>query len=989
MAARTDVAMVCRDHVLTEKIIVTTASSGGRQLRERLAAAGTPWMNLHAMTPAGLARHLLGAWHPVVRAAGSPGQLRRLMARVCKETLDDSSYFTGLRENGGLHRALLRAIGDCRMAGLDPAQVASGHFSDERKADDFRRVAQAFAAACKRDSCLMEADVMEEACAASERVTTDRIILVEEEFFEGMSALERRLLQHAGHVHLIAHRGSAVLRARRAERPEWELRAALRGILDEGRRWDEAELILAQPALLPFAYELTRQLDIPCTFDPGVPLQYSKAARTVSAYLRWISNDFDGAALIRMMYDGVPDFSEWKYDEVRGGRLSCAALLREAAVGWGRSRCLERIDARIEELERACESEEASERLHRQIREYRADRAWIARLLEVTPRQDSDGRLSLHALAGALHILVTQMSRDKYPGEQEALERIATMLDDYREGTELLLPVSDLAAMIEEDIRATTYPLVLQAPGMDAKRTTTPEPGHLHVSLIDRGGWSGRRCTVIVGVDADTLPARPVQNPVLLDSERQRLNAAYGTALPLASDGIQRSVSSWNALLHRLEGDVTLSWSDTGGADGRPRHPSRLLVEAVRGNMGGTAPGDEKVGHSTPGESGSSPFDLIPCGAVAQGACLSPAERWLQVRQRQGGKPTAVAMKTWLPLLARGEEAQRLRAGDVFTQFDGFVGDGAPIERVLERAISASGLETLASCPYRFFLERVLHLAEPEDWQRREDRWLDAAQRGQAVHRILQLFMQFKMGEEATAVSDADRQQLMQLCDEVLEEYAAANPVPSESVRREEERGIRAMPDIFLREEQTRHAHPVALERSFGHARGESDPLPPLELATSAGPLLISGTIDRVDVLDDGRLSVCDYKTGKNRIKPDLGLHGGRVLQHALYTEAVRALFPEAHAAEQLQAVYFFLSPREQGARVSIPYTRNELMDTLAAFRGLLSTGAFPHSAVKQDCEHCRFSDLCGDAETVSRQSATKLSNHDNSMLDAYRRIHD
>ena len=974
-----DIDTVCREHLFTEKIIVTPHASGGRQLRERCARDGTPWLNLHAFGVEGLARHVLGETHPHCRTRLTEGQALRMLAEICAEELGATSRYAALGGSRGFHRALFRAFEDCRLAGRNPADLPQQHFSDPAKAAEFRRLAEAFHARCRRDGCATRSEVIraaEESCAGSP--ASARILLVEPGMLDRLPHLERRLLEQAGSIVLLSppDENARTLRFRHAERTEWEIRESLRlAIADEGR-WEDTEIVLLRADLLPLVYEISRQLDIPATFDPGVPLHYSKAARTVTAYLRWISSDFDAAHLVRMMYDGVPDFSEWKSEGVRGGRLSCAALLRDAAIGWGRDRYLARIDARVRTLENIAASAEADSGKNRQLHECRANRAWIARLLDVTPVHDDAGRLSLHALADGMRVLVTEMSRDKFPGEQQALEEMARLIADYRHGTDVRDTPSSLARMIIEDIRSITFPLVLQDPGAEPLRVTTPQPGHVHVSLWEHGGYSGRKRTIVLGADADTLPRTTTQNPVLLDAERRDINTATGGALPLASDAAARSMQAFDALLQRLEGTVHLSWSACDTRDDTPRFPSRLLLDLLRRQEGNASLQVADLRH----HSG------VPDGAAPVATVLSMSEWWLQQRLRHGAPATRAGMRAESSLLNHGTTAEEHRQMSRFSPYDGFV-PGPTDGHTLPSPLSASRLETLAACPYRFFLRDVLRLREAEPWDREKDQWLDAAEKGQAVHRILHLFMAALHDENALPVREEHHALLTRIADEVLDAYAARIPVPDPAVRRECERSIRAMLAVFLRKECGSEGIPLALERSFGDARDEKSALPPLPLKLPGGIMHISGTIDRVDRLPDGSVLVRDYKTGRKNADPTKGLDGGRVLQHALYAEAARTFLLEDDGDAPLQAEYFYLSEKEQGSRVRMPLGEAELPSILENLCTLIRTGTFPHSMRKKDCNGCAYADLCGDSAEVSGQSARKVADESNHALDAFRRL--
>ncbi|MFZ1731175.1 MAG: hypothetical protein WAV84_13710 [Bacteroidota bacterium] len=284
----------------------------------------------------------------------------------------------------------------------------------------------------------------------------------------------------------------------RGKRNESEIRAALRNLMNDGLRFDETEFIMAGPELLSLSFEITRLYNIPCTFDPGVPLHYSKAARTVNSWLRWLADDYGAQHLIRMMYDGIPAPQEVRFQGERGGRLQMAALLRRAGIERGRDQLLPAVDRYIVQL-KAAESTASSQR---SVLQALANRGWLELLLDITPLRQADGLYSLHEIAAAAEALVLKLCRDAYPGEALALTQLAELMTEIQQRTDIRISAQDAAESILKRIRKTYYPMVLQSPGSDALPTIDPLPGHLHVSLPDNGGRSGRKKTFLLGFDA-------------------------------------------------------------------------------------------------------------------------------------------------------------------------------------------------------------------------------------------------------------------------------------------------------------------------------------------------------------------------------------------------------------------------------------------------------------------------------------------------------
>ena len=297
--------------------------------------------------------------------------------------------------------------------------------------------------------------------------------------------------------------------------------------------------------------------------------------------------------------------------------------------------------------------------------------------------------------------------------------------------------------------------------------------------------------------------------------------------------------------------------------------------------------------------------------------------------------------------------AREARLGATLTEWDGRVGSGS--RRVSEigvpgRPVSPSALETWATCPYRYFLHRVLRISPPPVADAEGE--ISALDRGVLVHRILEEFVNREMQSE----------------DELLElanaEFAAAQRT-----------GITGYPLLW---EIEREAIRAGL-RSFFAADADWLGGPPLESRSEQsfddvgmdipglGVVHFRGKIDRLDVLAD-EVRVRDFKTGSpNRYTSGpttqnaYTVANGRALQLPVYVAAARQMYPDVH----IRASYCFpLS--DNPAREGRPYTD---ADGLAEFHGTLRnilgtarSGVFPATPEEGDrgnCRYCDFNRLC------------------------------
>ncbi len=189
-------------------------------------------------------------------------------------------------------------------------------------------------------------------------------------------------------------------------------------------------------------------------------------------------------------------------------------------------------------------------------------------------------------------------------------------------------------------------------------------------------------------------------------------------------------------------------------------------------------------------------------------------------------------------------------------------------KRILKEGLSVSQLNVYANCPYQFYCSYVLQLKPLEEVSLD----LDPRQEGIILHEVLKRFWQEHLEGPLPALAAAQA-----VIEGLLrEEYEkAGEELPAGTLRTFRE-FIRE--DLFLTEQGFR---PRYLERR----------LPNFSLETDAGPVQISGFIDRIDQSPGGEYVLYDYKTG-GAPKPAEILNG-RDVQIAAYLLAAKKLIPQ------------------------------------------------------------------------------------------------
>ena len=502
----------------------------------------------------------------------------------------------------------------------------------------------------------------------------------------------------------------------------------------------------------------------------------------------------------------------------------------------------------------------------------------------------------------------------------------------------------------------------------------------------------------IVGMTEGAFPTPPSADPFfpsaaedpLKSRERQRASErlAFKTALASA-DG----------------GRVTLTVPDSAG--GRKAFPSPWLLE-LASQPSGIRPLFTTAFQALEQNPGS-PWLRVVTSAI-NGLRSAPPLSDLEDHRLQDAAAVdkhlqhqPIAARHDLPLGA-GLAATAARAASDFTIFDGNVADLAissgDVGRLLEaaRRVSASGIETWATCPFQFFLGRVLRVNATD---RPEDGWtVDPLERGSMIHRILERFFKAlkRTGrlEGLGEYSSADRKLLEDIAAENFADLERRGVTGHPLVWESTSAAIRADLRTFLvkdeRWRREQHLQPRFFEQPFGMDTPES--WPPLELDLAGIHVRFRGSIDRVDLDTAGRSAhLYDYKTGSVSTYGEINkdpVMAGKHVQLALYRRAVLAAIPDL---EEVGGAYWFVSSRGEFKMLptesSLLAADRRLGEVLeGAAQGILA-GAFPQVPGNEttrpgkfswdNCVYCDFDRICPagrDAVYERKQNAPGYALH-------------
>ncbi len=271
-------------------------------------------------------------------------------------------------------------------------------------------------------------------------------------------------------------------------------------------------------------------------------------------------------------------------------------------------------------------------------------------------------------------------------------------------------------------------------------------------------------------------------------------------------------------------------------------------------------------------------------------------------------------------------------------------------EEYKKHGISVSKLNLYQSCPFRFFCQEVLHLAEPLDAPFE----ITAKQEGTLLHKVLQIFWQnhregsLPKPEDAAMEGEEIASQLFS------EEGIFFAPHYKKTLRLFLRKDIMKLPPDF---------RPYLLEESFNN----------LPFFTPFGMIMVRGILDRIDIDPLGRYLIYDYKTGMTPSIRDV--KEGNHVQLVSYVVAAEGLVKGNCAGAAFYSIGersikgIFQKEFTQGMNLRSPNQLDKtaweafLTQGKAKIQEILTkmlTGEFPVAPLSLDvCAFCGYLSLC------------------------------
>ena len=989
-------ARIARRYPVGRKLVISQTRGGGRELLRRLSLEGPGWVGFEVVTQAQLALGLArdGMEQAALRAMDTFDERALLDEALDAALVAEGKGLGELAEGVGFRDRVHRAVLDLRLSGIGPKELDRARLADWSKRLFLLRVLQHYERLLGQRRLADTASVLRLALASLEddghrmpdSLGTEVTVIVpgvstrglRGELLAAIQARGAKVLETDPVVGLdvpdsvlwnrhsdgsacsflyapgqtTEDQPSSQLELFHAASITDELREVLRRVAEHGLAWDQVEIVTPDPAAYGSAlHALSSQLGIPVTYAVGLPVERTRPGRVVRAYLDWIEGGFQASPVRRLLEAG----------DLRPGRTrlyhapaDLARRFRGLRIGWGRKRYRSQIRAALSGLEQLVptkwEQPETFERRRaKEEGELRALRSILFPTLKATPaipdRAGEGGApVSPAEIARGLRAFLRRVP----PGDgadRSARERINNVLErveaTLRRRTDFRAAVTVLRRHLEIRIRAPRPDADVDDPGAP----WSSEGGHLHLSDMEHGGYTGRPAVFIVGADAEHLPGSGVQDPVLLDSDRRVL----GEGLPTSSELLRERIFRFAAFFARLGGArVTLSYRAWDATEARTIGPSPVLLAALRLQRR-----DSQLTFR----------DLYQ--TLGRVVCRLP----------RSDRPSLDSDDIWMAALGAGDVMRRGVDGvrTAFPRLDAGLslllerseGVPGPAHGVIEArpqeldprknkslVVSASRLEDLGACPLRYLHRSVLRMYPPDDPELDPDRWLNPRRRGGLLHQVFEASLREARKQKLKMEEPAFEALAVKTLGECVDRLRAEVPVPGEGALRRELVALEEDVRSFVRMVRQHGAPWVALELDFGIGDDE-----PVVLELEQGQLRFRGAIDRVDENLQG-VHVVDYKTGVAwGLDADSGtFDGGRRLQHALY----------AHAAEQRLGVSVvsgeYHYPTRRGENQAFVFDRLRLAGIAPLLDLMLDTvasGNFVPTERADDCRFCDYADVC------------------------------
>jgi ATP-dependent helicase/nuclease subunit B len=502
--------------------------------------------------------------------------------------------------------------------------------------------------------------------------------------------------------------------------------------------------------------------------------------------------------------------------------------------------------------------------------------------------------------------------------------------------------------------------------------------GAVFIGPVDAARGMSFHAVFIPGLAERLFPQKIVEEPILLDRLRERLDSNLKTNIQRVADERLALGIAVGAAERRL----FLSYPRLDLQQARPRVPSFYALEAVRAAEG-KLPNFAELDRRAEAESSARigwPGPNDPVEAIDHAEYdLAVLARFLNSEpgQTQG---TGRYLLTTSPYLGRALRTRWQRWSAQWTTADGLIRPSAESRAAMAqhaldmRSYSPTALQNYAACPYRFFLQAI-HRFAPREVPEAIDE-LDPLQRGSLIHEIqFDLFDRLSKAN-LLPVNGQNLERVRKILDEVIEQVARqfySDLAPA--IDRVWADGIDSI-RVDMREWLRRASEdgsgyvPWRFELSFGLSdeakRRQADSHSSLEPVDLDCGIQLRGSIDLVERHQNGHIRITDHKTGKADGEDGQIIAGGKSLQPALYALVAEKLFRGELKVDGGRL--YFCTSTGGFSEVIVPldqFTRNSIAQLAAIVGEALDQPFLPAAPAQKQCSRCDYQPVCGPYEEL------------------------
>ncbi len=776
----------------------------------------------------------------------------------------------------------------------------------------------------------------------------------------------------------VAEEALRVVAAPTRGREAWEAcREILRAREDFGGDDEVCVLMSAREGYQDLFEETFHTLEIPCRAEERNPLADAPAARLFLLMLRLPIDGYPRRELMRFL------------DE---GGFTASLMFRELTRQY--------------EFEDVAEDPALASRweyFSRSLPYLRGADAWFSELDDVLVRLGKGDEEYDAACSFAMAMSDVFDLLEKIPGQGQPSTLIKLTVAAFSEATSGL---ADLKAVKEAisclpDLDDITGEITLDRFHDLCERIfeksplsrNEPEGGHLaSLSSIQNARGLSFDAVALSGLGEGLFPPRGIEDPLLPDSAREKLNRAAQEAFPDKEIALPLKKSRENEARFQLwtilqsarkRLILTATSAEDGLGDNAASFPS-MFLHYLADALGEETDGAWGLFVSSRSRTAAATLDA----AAIAGNPAHLREYDLALMAEQIGRPEAGGL-SWMndfPGFLRRRKAlsERWRLNEL-TAYDGMFNELELPQGIQEkiyspsRSIRVTSVEVFFGCPYRFINKR-LH----PGMEKREEPLpvfaMDGISRGELTHRILELFHLWLKEEDRPlhALGESTAQNaLRRVIREAMREESekAGSPpllaLPWAVLEDALYRRLRGYLELMRADSSGRL--PVSVEERFGGRDSES-----IRIPLETGELSLSGRMDLLERDEAGEYRVVDFKTtGRRSSIPAKSkiLDGGESLQLHLYARGLRGRPGALPEDARVSGAYVYVT-EEEGV-VERARTCEDIEGRMADVDALLDyflasagEGRFFPTPTDAGCKYCDYKTLCGPdrAERAARK---------------------